>query len=149
LFEVTADLGEVEGMEGDLGVFGERVLLMAAEVEQADTGDDMMGSALEERQHAAGVIERGRFAEEQLIEADEGIGAEDEMVGVLFGDVAGFAIGIELAEFVGAEVIMMHFGKGAGDDLEIEAEVVQEFAAAGGGGCEDQGWRLHGFGGGF
>jgi hypothetical protein len=147
VFEVTANLAGIEGMKRDVGAFHESALAMTPEVEEADPGDHLMRAALEERQHPAGVVKGGWFTEEVVIDTDEGIGAEDLMIGVLFGDRAGLAIGVELTEFMRAEVVMKHLGQGAGDGFEAEAHMAQEFAAAGRCGGEDERGGIHGFGG--
>jgi hypothetical protein len=146
-FEIPADLAGVEGMQRDVGAFDKCALTMTPEVEEADPGDHLMGAILEERQHPAGVVEGGWFTKEVVIDTDEGISAEDLMVRVLFGDGAGLAIGVELAEFVRAEVVIKHLGQRAGDGFEVEAHMAQEFAAAGRCGGEDERGGVHGFAG--
>jgi hypothetical protein len=94
---------------------------MTAEEKQADAGDDLVDAPLERSEHEGGFVEGVGFAEGFAFEADERIGGDGDGVGVLFGDSAGFAIGVELAEFTWGEVIVSDFGDVAGDDLKVEA----------------------------
>ncbi len=138
LVEVMADGGEGELAELDVGDVGEGAAAVFAEVEEADAGGDGVLAALEGREHGFSFLARGGLAEAARAEVDERVGAEDEGVGVAFGDGAGFAVGVDLAEFGGGEVIVIEFVGGAGDGLEGQAEALEEFAAPGRDGGEDE-----------
>jgi hypothetical protein len=128
-FEILVDLGGIEGPERDVGTFGEEALLVTAKEEYADAGDDLMGAPLERSEHEGGFVEGTGFAEGLAFEADERIGGDGEGVGVLFSDSAGFAVGVELAEFPWGEVIVRDLRDVAGDDLKVEAKLFEEIAA--------------------
>ena len=75
LRQVITDLTDVEGTEDDVGGVGEKLLAMAAEMDEADAGDDAMGASLQLLEHAAGIVKVGGLAEEGGIQGDQGVGA--------------------------------------------------------------------------
>jgi hypothetical protein len=126
--------------------------------DEGDAGDDAMGAAGEETQHAGGVGGVFGLAEDVVVEGDGGVGAEhlraadgacgaprgswlptlsperrrkgggtDEFVVDGLGFFAGEAGDVGDGVFVGVGV----FGDVGGVDLEGEAGLGEEFAAAG------------------
>ena len=88
-----------------------------------DAGDDPVGAALEEGEHATGVGGVFRFAEDEVVEDDGGIGGEDRGCRMAEGDGLGFLAGEALG--VGGWVFVRVWGfvDAGGLDGEGQAEV--------------------------
>ena len=103
---------------------------MRAQMNQADSGDDLMRPALQACQHAPRVSNIGRFPHDFVTEKDQCVGAEHERVGDFFCHQARLAVRVELAEFPRRQMFMRHFRRVAGDDLKTHVQLPQQFRPA-------------------
>jgi len=72
---------------------------MAAQMHQANAGDDLMMTSLQPGNHPARVGQAARLAENFIIEKHQRIGGQHERVRNFFSDGARLAVGVELADF--------------------------------------------------
>lgn len=85
----------------------------------------------------------GGLAEKCRPEIDERVGAEHQCIGKFFGNGARLAVGVELGDFAGGELIVVNFGGVAGHDREVHPELAQQFRAARRSGSQDERRQIH------
>jgi len=73
------------------------------------------------------VHEVERLAKDFAVGSDQGVHAHGEGVGVFLGDGAGLAIRVDLNQFARAQTIVGDFFGVAGDGLELDAQLAQQF----------------------
>ena len=130
LGEITTDLPQVQLAERDGGGDEEQPLPVRALLNKAHAGDDLMGAALELHQHPLGIRLVGGFAENLGAEADDGIGAKNDLIGKLLRRRVRLAIGVDLRGFGWREVLRGHFGHLVAEDGELNAHLPQQFRTA-------------------
>lgn len=120
----VGDGGEEDGGGFDVGEAG-------GGCDDGDAGVDLVSAAGEGAEHVLGVGEVGGFVEDLGVEDDGGVGAEDGGVGVECVEGEGFfegeALDVVSGKFVGAE----GFVDVRGEDVEAQAGLGEEVAAAG------------------
>src|SRR5439155_18972285 len=147
--EIMADLFPVQRAKRHVGGFGKNLLAKASQVNQADAGDDLMRASLQLGDHPFGLVEIRRLAEQTRAEIDQRVGAEHQRVGNLFGNGAGFAIGVELGEFARGQLLVTHLRSVAGHDAKPQSQFAQEFGATRRSRSEDEPWQVHSIIGGW
>lgn len=98
---------------------------------EADAGEDFVDTTGKSFQHGVGLGEVGGFAEDALVESDQGIGTEHEAAGEAGGDFVGLAVGVEQAEFAGGPRATEEFVDLRRLDLVWDAGLLEQVAAAG------------------
>src|SRR6266516_1474210 len=147
--EIIADLFPVQPPKRHVGGFSKNLLAIASQMNQADAGDDLMRSALQLGDHPFGLVKIRWLAEQPCPGIDQRVGAEHQRVGNLFGNGAGFAIGVELGEFARGQLLETHLRSVAGHDAEPQSQFAQEFGAARRSRSEDEPWQVHSIFGGW
>jgi len=64
------------------------------------------------------------------VEINQRVGGQNQRVGEFFGDVARFAIGIELGNFLRGQLFRMQFGSITRHDAKFAANLPQQFISA-------------------
>jgi hypothetical protein len=72
-----------------------------------------------------------RLAENFAFEENQGISAKHQGVRMFLGDSAGFAMGVQLAQFVRRQLDVEDFRGIAGQNLKFQVQVTEQFRAAG------------------
>jgi len=140
---VRGDFARGEPSEGDPGGFdgGEEAHATTArrEAQERDGREDAVRAAGKKAEHAAGVGEGGRLAENFAAEDDHGVRAEDDG-GAANMASGGESLGAGEAGSVarGGFAFARRFVHGCGKDAEGNARAAQDFRAAGRGGGEDE-----------
>ena len=96
-------------MERYVGAGRERPLAQCAQMNQADTGDDLMRPALQSAQHPPRLGNVGRFAHDFTFEEHQRVRAEHQRVGMFLGNGACLAMRIELAQFQRRQLFVENF----------------------------------------
>ena len=107
--KIIADLPRIQRMKQHVGAGGKRPFPMAAQMHQANPGDNLMVTALQPRQHLARVGKVARLGENFIIQKNQRIRAENERVGNFLGHGTRLAMGVKLANFEGRKVFMGDF----------------------------------------
>lgn len=102
--------------------------------DEADAGEDLVDATAEGIEHEVGLGEVEGFAKDAVVERDEGIGAKHKAAGETGGDFAGLAVGVEEAELAGGPGAAGELVNEGGLDLVRDAGLLEQVAAAGGGG---------------
>ena len=90
------------------------------EVDQADTGDDLMGAALKPFQHLFRFRQVGRLAKEPRAQINQCVGAKNQRVRNPFRHGAGLAVGVELTQFARGQLFVVRFRSVAGHDMKSQ-----------------------------
>ena len=128
--KVVTDLVGGQGLKGDVGADGKQAFAVSPEVQEANAGNHLMGAPLELIQHPVRIGKIARFAIDFPLQKDQGVGAQHNGIGNFLGDDAGFAMGVELADFPGRQMLRGQFRGVTGDDLEFRGQLTQEIGAA-------------------
>jgi hypothetical protein len=128
-----------EGSELDEGAFLPGELAIFGSDPEADAGPELVGATGEESEDTSGLVAIGGFADDLAIDPGDGVGGEDDGVGVVGCDGVGFAPGqfgdIALAVTVGC---VGGFIQMSGVNIEGVARSGQELASALGGTGQNQ-----------
>ena len=136
--KIVTDLVNGQGLKGNVGADGKKAFAMHPQVQKANAGNDLMGAPLELIQHPVCIGKIAGFTIDFPLQKDQGVGPQHNGIGNFLGDDAGFAMGIELADFPGRQMLRGQFRGVTGDDLEFRGQLTQEIGAAGRGRCQDQ-----------
>ena len=96
-------------MKRDVGADGKSPLAQRAQMNQADTGDDLMRPALQSAQHPARLGDVGGFAHDFTFEEHERVRPQHQRVGMFLGDDARLPMRIKLAQFQRRQLFVENF----------------------------------------
>jgi hypothetical protein len=103
---------------------------MIAQQHEANSGDNLVSSPLKLFEHSVSLFEAGRLAKQSHIKTNQSVRAEDERIGIFFGNRTRFSIRVDLRGFANAELIMVNLRHRARNDFEIERQLSEQLRAS-------------------
>ncbi len=126
---VEVNLGQ--RTEFDPGGFHEAGHLVSVLVDQTDAGEHLVNSSGQGLQHGPGFGEVGGFAEREIVEGDDRIGAQNDVIGEAGRNFQRLAFGVDQAQFPRGEVGVDQFLDAGGLDPEGNTRRCEQLAPPG------------------